>query len=176
MAGVPGLISSSGGTKKPFTYCPGGINFSELKSPRMARRIAKHQSQMENTQTLPHQASSDMPQNTYNTVSIHKLSCGKPSQIFVCVVIVKTCFYRVNRCILCRQTPCPLLSETLQSQRMGGNGVFLICFPALMTRLPVLMHPLQKKNMKFSTITHMHLTDLFQYRLLHHPPSFLQFQ
>jgi len=54
MAGVPAAISSSGGvgTKKPFTYCPGGINFNELKSPRMARRIAKHQSQMENTQTL----------------------------------------------------------------------------------------------------------------------------
>jgi hypothetical protein len=50
MAGVP-LVSAPGGggpdTRKPFSYCPGGINFSELKSPRMARRIAKHQSQME---------------------------------------------------------------------------------------------------------------------------------
>ena len=35
-------------TKKPFSYCPGGINFSELKtkSPSMARRIEKHQEQM----------------------------------------------------------------------------------------------------------------------------------
>ena len=47
------MMASSGGgnggpdTRKPFTYCPGGINFSELKSPRMARRIAKHQAQME---------------------------------------------------------------------------------------------------------------------------------
>jgi hypothetical protein len=50
MAGVP-LVSAPGAggpdTRKPFSYCPGGINFSELKSPRMARRIAKHQSQME---------------------------------------------------------------------------------------------------------------------------------
>ena len=32
-------------TKKPFSYCPGGINFSELKtkSPSMARRLEKHQ-------------------------------------------------------------------------------------------------------------------------------------
>ena len=51
MAGVPGM--NSGGTKKPFTYCPGGINFNELKSPKMARRIAKHQSQIQETQTLP---------------------------------------------------------------------------------------------------------------------------
>jgi hypothetical protein len=50
MAGVPLVPAPGGGgpdTRKPFSYCPGGINFSELKSPRMARRIAKHQSQME---------------------------------------------------------------------------------------------------------------------------------
>ena len=34
---------ATAGTKKPFSYCPGGINFNELKSPAMARRIAKHQ-------------------------------------------------------------------------------------------------------------------------------------
>ena len=35
-------------TKKPFSYCPGGINFSELKtkSPSMARRLEKHQEHM----------------------------------------------------------------------------------------------------------------------------------
>lgn len=35
-------------TKKPFSYCPGGINFNELKtkSPSMARRIEKHQEHM----------------------------------------------------------------------------------------------------------------------------------
>ena len=46
MAGMPAAIATSGGTKKPFSYCPGGIDFSELKSPKMARRIAKHQSGM----------------------------------------------------------------------------------------------------------------------------------
>lgn len=45
MASAPGIMA--GGTKKPFSYCPGGIDFSQLKSPRMARRIAKHQAQME---------------------------------------------------------------------------------------------------------------------------------
>ena len=46
-------------TKKPFSYCPGGINFSELKtkSPSMARRIEKHQEHMSTpsptTQLLP---------------------------------------------------------------------------------------------------------------------------
>jgi hypothetical protein len=59
MAGVPGVLapSTNGGpdTRKPFTYCPGGINFSELKSPRMARRIAKHQSQMEPVEQQPQQ-------------------------------------------------------------------------------------------------------------------------
>ena len=43
MATLPPSISGSGGTKKPFSYIPGGIDFSELKSPKMARRIAKHQ-------------------------------------------------------------------------------------------------------------------------------------
>ncbi|KAG5886156.1 hypothetical protein JTB14_024837 [Gonioctena quinquepunctata] len=28
--------------KKPFTYTPGGINLSEVKSPRMARRIEQN--------------------------------------------------------------------------------------------------------------------------------------
>ena len=46
MAGVPAAIATSGGTRKPFSYCPGGIDFSELKSPKMAKRIAKHQSGM----------------------------------------------------------------------------------------------------------------------------------
>ena len=49
----PAISSSSGGTKKPFTYCPGGINFDELKSPRMARRIARNRSQAEDSQASP---------------------------------------------------------------------------------------------------------------------------
>ena len=33
------------GSDKPFTYCPGGVDFSELKSPKMSRRIARNQEQ-----------------------------------------------------------------------------------------------------------------------------------
>ena len=41
MATLPPAIAGSGagGGKKPFSYCPGGIDFSELKSPKIARRI-----------------------------------------------------------------------------------------------------------------------------------------
>jgi hypothetical protein len=28
---------------KPFTYLPGGLDFSEIRSPKMAKRLAKHQ-------------------------------------------------------------------------------------------------------------------------------------
>ena len=54
MATVPGavptcLVSAMNkpGTDKPFTYCPGGVDFSELKNPKNAKRIgngtnAKH--------------------------------------------------------------------------------------------------------------------------------------
>lgn len=28
--------------KKPFTYTPGGIDLSQIKSPRMAKRIARN--------------------------------------------------------------------------------------------------------------------------------------
>jgi len=28
--------------KKPFTYTPGGIDLSEIKSPRMARRVNRN--------------------------------------------------------------------------------------------------------------------------------------
>ena len=50
----PAIMNSGGGTKKPFSYCPGGIDFSELKSPKIARRIAKHQAGMnEPSSTLP---------------------------------------------------------------------------------------------------------------------------
>ena len=45
---MAGVISGQNG-KKPFSYIPGGINFNELKSPKMAKRIARHQAQqMEN--------------------------------------------------------------------------------------------------------------------------------
>jgi len=41
---VPAALSTSMGMeKKPFTYLPGGIDFSELKSPKMQKRINKHQ-------------------------------------------------------------------------------------------------------------------------------------
>ena len=42
-------------TKKPFSYCPGGINFSELKtkSPSMARRLEKHQEHMSSPPSQP---------------------------------------------------------------------------------------------------------------------------
>ena len=29
--------------KKPFTYLPGGLDLSEIRSPKMAKRLAKHQ-------------------------------------------------------------------------------------------------------------------------------------
>jgi len=50
---MPAAIATSGGTRKPFSYCPGGIDFSELKSPKMARRIAKHQSGMSAASPCP---------------------------------------------------------------------------------------------------------------------------
>ena len=59
MAALPPALSAAGrdpGSKKPFSYCPGGIDFSELKSPKIARRIAKHQagaSTHEPSSTLP---------------------------------------------------------------------------------------------------------------------------
>jgi len=31
---------------KPFTYLPGGLDFSEIRSPKMAKRLAKQQGQM----------------------------------------------------------------------------------------------------------------------------------
>jgi hypothetical protein len=37
------VVASAKSDKKPFTYLPGGMNLSEIKSPRMARRLAKHQ-------------------------------------------------------------------------------------------------------------------------------------
>lgn len=40
------IMTSAKSEKKPFTYLPGGMNLSEIKSPRMARRLAKHQANM----------------------------------------------------------------------------------------------------------------------------------
>ena len=41
---VPSAIAGSmGKEKKPFTYLPGGLDFSEIRSPKMAKRLAKHQ-------------------------------------------------------------------------------------------------------------------------------------
>ena len=37
------LATSMTKDKKPFTYLPGGLDFSEIRSPRMAKRLAKHQ-------------------------------------------------------------------------------------------------------------------------------------
>jgi hypothetical protein len=42
---IPSALQTTmarGGSNKPFTYLPGGIDFSELKSPRMQKRINKH--------------------------------------------------------------------------------------------------------------------------------------
>jgi hypothetical protein len=86
---MAGVMSNQNG-KKPFSYCPGGIDFSQLKSPKMAKRIARHQAQQEkdqedarqlqgstdslvgNTQTLPanknnltSQANNSQPKPTY---------------------------------------------------------------------------------------------------------------
>ena len=44
---VPSAIAGSmGKEKKPFTYLPGGLDFSEIRSPKMAKRLAKHQANM----------------------------------------------------------------------------------------------------------------------------------
>ena len=37
------LATSMTKDKKPFTYLPGGLDFSEIRSPSMAKRLAKHQ-------------------------------------------------------------------------------------------------------------------------------------
>lgn len=38
--------------KKPFTYTPGGIDLSQIKSPRMAKRISRN-AHMEGTTNQP---------------------------------------------------------------------------------------------------------------------------
>ena len=50
MSTIPGavptaLVSAMGkpGSDKPFTYLPGGMDFSELKNGKMAKRMAKQQ-------------------------------------------------------------------------------------------------------------------------------------
>ena len=57
MSTIPGavptcLVSAMNkpGGDKPFTYCPGGVDFSELKSPKMAKRIGVHQNNGTNVQ------------------------------------------------------------------------------------------------------------------------------
>ncbi len=43
--GIPAALQSAmhgPQDSKPFTYLPGGIDFSELRSPRMAKRLAQH--------------------------------------------------------------------------------------------------------------------------------------
>jgi hypothetical protein len=45
--GVPAALKSAmNGPQdtKPFTYLPGGLDFSEIRSPKMAKRLAKHNS------------------------------------------------------------------------------------------------------------------------------------
>lgn len=52
--------------KKPFTYTPGGIDLSQIKSPRMAMRVAKN-AQSEGVQGPPkqlHPAQVSQPQTT----------------------------------------------------------------------------------------------------------------
>ena len=48
-AGVPAALRSAMNgpqESKPFTYLPGGLDFSELRSPKMAKRLGKQQSPM----------------------------------------------------------------------------------------------------------------------------------
>lgn len=44
MAEAPACVQNAMMTKdkKPFTYTPGGIDLSQIKSPRMARRISRN--------------------------------------------------------------------------------------------------------------------------------------
>jgi len=89
MAGMPEAIATSGGTRKPFSYCPGGIDFSELKSPKMAKRIAKHQRGM--TPSAPSAPSPTMgvtsqspsqPIPQYNTLPNHSTGSSQPKPQF----------------------------------------------------------------------------------------------
>jgi hypothetical protein len=42
---IPSKLAGSmmGKDKKPFTYLPGGLDLSEIRSPKMAKRLARHQ-------------------------------------------------------------------------------------------------------------------------------------
>jgi len=86
---MPEAIATSGGTRKPFSYCPGGIDFSELKSPKMAKRIAKHQRGM--TPSAPSAPSPTMgvtsqspsqPIPQYNTLPNHSTGSSQPKPQF----------------------------------------------------------------------------------------------
>lgn len=51
MEEVPAALAGSmAREKKPFTYLPGGLDFSEIRSPRMAKRIARHQANLAKVQ------------------------------------------------------------------------------------------------------------------------------
>ncbi len=44
MSAMPSALAGSmAREKKPFTYLPGGLDFSEIRSPKMAKRLARHQ-------------------------------------------------------------------------------------------------------------------------------------
>ncbi len=47
------LVGSMGREKKPFTYLPGGLDFSEIRSPKMAKRLARHQANIIRQQQQP---------------------------------------------------------------------------------------------------------------------------
>ena len=71
MSTVPGAVPTclvsamtKPGSDKPFTYCPGGVDFSELKSPKMSKRIGKHQGNGTNVQ---HYTSFDPMSGTVNS-------------------------------------------------------------------------------------------------------------
>ena len=69
-------------TKKPFSYCPGGINFSELKtkSPSMARRLEKHQEHM----NTPSQATQQLLPSALSPVNQQMVNHLFEFCLFVC--------------------------------------------------------------------------------------------
>ena len=64
MSTVPGAVPTAlvaamnkpGGGDKPFTYCPGGVDFSELRSPKMSKRLAKNNQKLHRVRTTQYQA------------------------------------------------------------------------------------------------------------------------
>ncbi|KAL5281686.1 hypothetical protein ACFFRR_005184 [Megaselia abdita] len=72
--------------KKPFTYTPGGIDLSQIKSPRMAKRIARN-AQNEGVSGQPRPSPLAKPNGTENgnhspSISMGAAAMGMPFQVF----------------------------------------------------------------------------------------------